>query len=253
MNINSIVDYIIERNNIYIKKITDPFPWTEDLILQKHFFTNVYRQLDRHTVYELAYIKNTPDEYQQLLFILLFRFIITIPMMNILLTNPTKEQWIDKSYGLKLNSCIIFHTPKGMKSVDSIYNYYKLIKYNIRTIYNNIKLQQTPADLLKYLKCTLPSIGDFKAYEIYTSLTYTNIIGFTEDDCVFVGKGAKPTLVELGLSLTELKNELIKRLTGREFVFMYKFTNRTTEDCCCEMRKYWNIKTKNKYKRLYRH
>lgn len=255
ITIKTIVDYIIERNNIYIKKTIEnkPFPWTDNLILRKHFFINVYRQLDKHTIYELNYIKNNKDEYDQLVFILLFRYIITIPMMDILLKNPTKQEWTQlyHKHNLKLRSCIIFHTPKGMKCVDSIYEYYIFVKNNIKTIYDEIKSKPTANSLLKYLKKTLKSVGDFKAYEIYTSLTYTNIINFTSNDCDYVGKGAQPVLDHLHMSVVELKHKLIQELTNREFVFLHKFTNRTTEDCCCEMRKYYNIKTKNIYKRLY--
>jgi len=44
-------DFIGERHRIYLKRNGgDPPPWTEDEILQRYKFTNVFRQLDRGTV-----------------------------------------------------------------------------------------------------------------------------------------------------------------------------------------------------------
>jgi hypothetical protein len=47
-----ILDFMMERHNIYLKRLHgEPPPWTEDPILLKYKFTNVFRELDRTTVW----------------------------------------------------------------------------------------------------------------------------------------------------------------------------------------------------------
>lgn len=50
--------FIQERQNIWRKKevLRELPPWTEDPIFQQGFFTNIYRELDRCTRYELERI-----------------------------------------------------------------------------------------------------------------------------------------------------------------------------------------------------
>src|SRR5216684_3393212 len=48
--INQFVEYMKERENVRIRKERgDPWPWTEDKILQTYKFTNVHRVDDRTT------------------------------------------------------------------------------------------------------------------------------------------------------------------------------------------------------------
>jgi hypothetical protein len=50
MHIQPLLDFIHARHSIYLKKKEGlPAPWTDDLILQKHRFTNIYRELDTTT------------------------------------------------------------------------------------------------------------------------------------------------------------------------------------------------------------
>ncbi|HAT63685.1 MAG TPA: hypothetical protein DCS66_03655, partial [Flavobacteriaceae bacterium] len=51
-NIERFFDYINERHSIYLKRQKrDPFPWTEDEILQTFSFCNVFRELDTVTIW----------------------------------------------------------------------------------------------------------------------------------------------------------------------------------------------------------
>jgi len=46
-------DFMVERHNIFIKKEinNDPYPWSNDAILTDYSFCNVYRELDRVTIW----------------------------------------------------------------------------------------------------------------------------------------------------------------------------------------------------------
>ena len=50
MAVEDLVRFIKERHAVYLRKERgDPWPWTEDPILQKYRFCNVYRNLDRQS------------------------------------------------------------------------------------------------------------------------------------------------------------------------------------------------------------
>ena len=51
-SVEGFYNYINERHAIYLKRsIGEPFPWTDDEILQTYSFCNVYRELDKVTVW----------------------------------------------------------------------------------------------------------------------------------------------------------------------------------------------------------
>jgi 5-hmdU DNA kinase-like protein len=52
LNATPLWDWITERHRIYLKKMAgDPSPWTEDRALQRYRFCNVFRELDKVTVW----------------------------------------------------------------------------------------------------------------------------------------------------------------------------------------------------------
>src|SRR5258706_15228485 len=52
--------FVQERHNIYYKRFVkkEPKPWTKDRVLRDYFFTNVYRELDRGSLYLIDNIIN---------------------------------------------------------------------------------------------------------------------------------------------------------------------------------------------------
>ena len=51
-NTRRFFDYIDERHFIYLKRQDGKtFPWTQDKILQTYSFCNVYRELDKVTIW----------------------------------------------------------------------------------------------------------------------------------------------------------------------------------------------------------
>jgi hypothetical protein len=69
-NISQIIDpferyiaFIVERNAIYHrKKAGDPWPWTQNEILQRYRFTNVYREIDKVSIHYQKTIRNRYGE-----------------------------------------------------------------------------------------------------------------------------------------------------------------------------------------------
>lgn len=61
MNVNGLIKWIKERHAIYLRRTAgDPKPWTKDVILRDYKFCNVYRELDKTTIW---IAKNWRDPY----------------------------------------------------------------------------------------------------------------------------------------------------------------------------------------------
>lgn len=66
--------YVNERHRIYKKKSEeDPWPWTDDEILQTYKFTNVYRELDAETLRFRSHIDPLPNGPDKLYRMILYR------------------------------------------------------------------------------------------------------------------------------------------------------------------------------------
>lgn len=213
---NSLYDYYwrfaCERQTAFFKRniLHQSAPWTNDTILQKYKFTNVYRVNDRVTQFLIGHIlygddcKNY-DEEDTVLRVLLFK------IFNKIETWEKIEQDIGNVYMrkgiLEDVSCVlkelverqvkIYSNAYIMPSGVSVWghrkkylNHLQLLKMmlkdnivykimacrNMKTLYNL---------LLRY-----PTIGSFLAYQYATDLNYSEIVNFSEMEFVIPGPGA---------------------------------------------------------------
>lgn len=68
-NIQQFFDFADERHTVYLcKERGDEWPWTNDIILQTYKFTNVYRELDRGTVWYREHIREPYAQDPELFF-----------------------------------------------------------------------------------------------------------------------------------------------------------------------------------------
>src|SRR5262245_58391179 len=84
------LNYVQERDAIYRRKSRgDPWPWTEDPILQEYRFTEIYRERDRTS---LHYQKSVRDKYNKDSLVLpgtvLYRWFNRISTCYILFNEP---------------------------------------------------------------------------------------------------------------------------------------------------------------------
>jgi hypothetical protein len=63
-------NFINERHAIYIRKDVEnqPPPWTKDLILKEYKFTNIFRELDRTTIWLREHVREKYADQKDLLF-----------------------------------------------------------------------------------------------------------------------------------------------------------------------------------------
>ncbi len=256
--------------------------YKNDFILKRYKFCNVWRELDNFSRIEIKNIRNK-DLKEQIKIIIIGRHSLSWKTTNMLLNDCTYEELMEywnkcreenrasefvsdainfqPLPGENRAQCLILHRDETLRNLDKLHKTIKRTD-NYSLIFNEI------CDLL-------PHIGPFRAYEIFTSLSYSEHINFKEDSICHVGPGAiggmntlcdaiihkdnhKSVLKQL---TKEVKSHLLtipefnwipKDLQGSyNFKEKHKFTIRTMEDSLCEYRKYVGLKYGNGRRRIY--
>lgn len=214
--LQDLFEFVYRRQKIWYDRFVrkKPFPWTDDLVLRNLKFCNVYRELDKGTIYILdevidklgdnpntifntiAYrIFNKYNFFEDIGGLLDYRNfgdeqtnVIEKNLDNILENGGTVFNDAYMICGIPINRK---YRP-GDKHVQ-ILEMLKLLAPNIDKLYKNIKRAVRPKDILKELKGVY-YIGNFLAYEIWCDLSYINdprMFKWTDDDFVNMGPGAK--------------------------------------------------------------
>ncbi len=200
------------RMNIFWSKYNnEKYPWTNDSILLKHKFTNVYRSCDRVSQYlirNVIYNENIKDlsEEDILLRILIFKvfnridtweFIeANIGVLSIKTFNPSLlSELLTKRIAVKP----IFNSAYLMTGSHKDYTQYsskherwlrmideKFIKGKLLSKIVKSKSLQDVFEILQ--EC--PFIGDFLAYQYAIDFNYSEVINFDENSFVKAGIGA---------------------------------------------------------------
>lgn len=272
--------FVNERHSIYIKK-SNGFsrPWTKDNILATKKFCNIYRELDKGTVWYIDNIvkpileEKANNWHLELLFqTIQYRFINTVKIMDEL-GGPVKMWDFDKiSFENKIrniNSVIPFNTAYAICLTFSQYPNASDMHNGLALILNDIKndICKITADLLSANNlesaCNALSsrrgIGKFLAYEIACDLMYSGFLPFTENDYVNPGPGSLVGLkIIFGETLKTPPKRLIEELCLSQSSFLppgfpgVPLTLRGVEHSLCEWRKYWNIKNGKNNGKIYK-
>lgn len=196
------LQFLTERQKIWYKKEIEkqPYPWTDDEILQKAKFTNIYRELDRTTLWELKKLKEIEDPVDQLELILLLRWCNSPITVESLLTSESREEFEAKipyirKQGKLMSDAIWYAPPRGWTRETWCWGYYSLVRQHKKKIFHEIQECREVEKIIPELVLPhLPRIGEFLGYEMFTSMTYCDWFSWTEDDWFVVGPGCRPGL-----------------------------------------------------------
>ncbi len=220
-NVLAFFEFIEERHQIWHKRfaLQQEAPWTEDPILQKYKFCNVYRDLDRGTEWIVKEISETitPDVLgkQNAIFMdITYRllnnaeFFVEHQALGDLhgYSQAVSGQEVDDNpleqalRQFKADHGHVFNTAytafktlnnaTGLK--DTIKSYCAVVHYvykNIEDITTRVVKAQTAEESCKSLE-SIPGIGPFLAYEIWCDLILLKVHKWNENDYVNVGPGA---------------------------------------------------------------
>jgi hypothetical protein len=197
-----------------------PAPWTDDPILQKYKFCNVFRATDRVSQYmirDVCYRSEECSPQDRLFQIVAFRLFSKIETWNavrdFLGHTPTVTDLIDGSFtraleyanettgGLYTNAFILCAT----NAYGQPRKYLTHIEM-LRDMFVNHRLadQLLEASSLKEVYTLLhsfPLMGDFMSYQIAIDLNYSALINFSENDFTQPGPGAMRGLKKVFESL----------------------------------------------------
>jgi len=219
-NLNLFFQTMFERQEIWWNRfiLKQKRPWTDDVYLLKNKFTNVFRELDRHSQWQIKHIFMEPNSKKDLLWkILLFR-IFNCPESFEWIGNQRKsfdglmpayseydkEEWADLILGYRAtgnnpytNAYLINSQACPGKTRDWCYTNVVVPEIHdaIPELLLLMRTALVPEDIIKFLK-QLPAVADFIAHEFYQDFTYApryaqkELMRFDQDDYTNVGPGA---------------------------------------------------------------
>ncbi|NFT07194.1 hypothetical protein FDF26_08960 [Clostridium botulinum] len=199
-----------KRQEVFFNRIQNkPFPWTDDKIIQKYKFTNVYRACDRVSQYlikNVIYCNNLyspKDQCFRILFFKLFNKIETWEYMENALGEISYRSYSYERYNELLTKKInnderIYSAAYIMPSGKSCFGFDKKHQNNLKLlecmmesglssmIAKSKSLQELYLRLLNY-----PTLGTFLAFQFAIDINYSELCDFDEMSFVVAGPGAK--------------------------------------------------------------
>jgi hypothetical protein len=212
-----------ERQHVFFRRLRgDPGPWTDDPIIRRHKFTNAYRASDRvsqflirHVIYGGSYQGlDSPEEvvFRVLLFKLFNRIETWQRLEGAFGPLSWKEYRFDRFDNLlekamvggeRLYSAayIMPAAPRPAGDHRKHRSHLRLLESIIRSglpgQLARAKSMQAAFALLR----SVPSLGDFLAYQFVTDLNYADFLEFSEMEFVVPGPGARDGIAKCFSSL----------------------------------------------------
>jgi hypothetical protein len=265
-----LIYWMNERHNIYLRRQAgQPWPWTDDPILQKHKFANVFRELDKTTKWMRENITNPHiDDPPELMIFncALFRMVGTIEYSQAIggwQDHFDPDKLIAVGEQLHAAGKPVFTAAYIVSGTNSgIGNKLKLvIEENMMALWRKRKeLAQIAADTKRMSQVfkaliELPGYGGsgFMAYELVTDLRWTHVFGPEGPTDIMTwsnpGPGAREGLnlihnrplnfrLRNDLLLEEMQ-ELLTTLPSQLGPHIPPLELRDVEHCLCELSKYW--------------
>ena len=264
---HQFIDYVESRARIWAEKYIDGREpnYRGDVVLSRFHFCNVWRELDRYSRWEIARIRNRPLA-EQIDVIVVGRLTMVPKTIERLLAGddaPTLRSYVAqrRADGLPwYNTALQVQCRKGADYVDMFVEHRDAYLRERDRVAEVIKTAPDSTHVAAWLNGKLPHVGPFRAYEIATSLTYSEAFpNLVEEGLFHVGPGAISGLELITgfrsvsrADFEKLRQDVLAKLKRRrKFRWIppewqgnpgaaedYKFTLRTLEDCLCEFRKY---------------
>jgi hypothetical protein len=231
--------FAAKRQDVFFKRLEgDQYPWSDDPILAKYRFTNVYRASDRVSQYliqNVIYKDGLPNTPQEVLFrILLFKLFNKIDTWELLESHfgpLTLESYKFNRYDKILTHALtngkrIYSAAYIMPSGQSTFgyekkhsNHLKLIELMLNKELHLRLMEATKMQQAFELIKEFPGMGNFLAYQMLIDINYSNLINFSESEFVVPGPGAMGGISKCFADMGDLNSmEIIKFMTDNQEV-----------------------------------
>ena len=224
--------YAAERQKVYYLQLAGAKPpFTKDPIINNHRFTNVYRAADRVSQYLINQVQydanwDWTDTFVRTMVFKIFNRIDTWQYLVNQLGQPRLADLIEKRIDRALemianqrplyNPAYIMPAPAQMEG-PKFKRHLDLIRLMIdNKIPQKIKSAKTMEKAFSILR-SVPSIGDFLAYQFIVDLNYSPHLNFSENEFVVAGPGALRGLRKCFAGVIKANtSELIRWATYRQ-------------------------------------
>lgn len=184
-------EFAHKRHDIWLKRFRDrkPPPWTDDEILRNYSFTNIYRELDKTTIWFKENIRDVycDDARASIFSTIAFRWFNRIETGKIILPFFHPDMWNrEKVKKILVNRKPLttgsyrIRTPRGMSNLDGLLFLIQSILDDLDNLTENLinakTIQEATSHLVKY-----KYLGSFMAYEIATDLRHTCVLNDATD------------------------------------------------------------------------
>lgn len=211
-SVQNFFAFMRERHAIYLRRFVEkaPPPWTDDPILREYSFTNVYRELDKTTVW---FRENIRDHFKEdpraaLFSTILFRWFNKIEtgkaMLSMKWPDITNEDarlvfhpdYYDRQETEKVlrplprwvTGAYIIKTPDGMDKLQGVLSCVQNAHDAASRLCYYIQKRPTLENAHTVIK-SLPFMGDFMAYEVVTDLRHTPLLENAPDIMTWANPG----------------------------------------------------------------
>lgn len=257
--------WIHERETIRLNKEVEqkPPPWTDDSILQKFKFCQVFREDDRTTRWFRTHIRDPyRDDPEVLMATVIFRWFNYIETGRTLVKNKLHLEW-DRKKAIEeitkqnkwVTGAYIVKTPNRMDKVTGVAECISHMWGDREKLVEKILATNSLEKSWNILR-DYPYMGPFMAYEVITDLRHTYLLRDAEDILTWAnaGPGAMRGLNrlagrELGFCKRshpwneEMRNlwEISREKLNPNLIDLDKFEMREIEGGLCEFDKYSRI------------
>jgi len=267
-NLEEFFRFMHERHMIYVRRFVKklPPPWTDNPILRDYKFTNVYRELDRGTIWYKEHVVPKAKTLKGILwFTVMYRLLNRVEtfekvgLVSYRRWPSSREKWFVSLKNLHKRTSIFTNAhltlpskTLGQSKIERYISVLDELHVELGRISSEVRRAKSLEEVFNILK-QIPCVGNFISYEVCCDLMLAGAISFTENDWVNPGPGCK-TGLRLIFPLTKTTEgfqDRIKQLQrdqnsyfsalGLRFPFLYqgkKMTLRSIEHSLCEYSKF---------------
>jgi hypothetical protein len=251
--VDDLFYWMKERHKIYLaKKVGEPWPWTEDPILQEWKFTNVFRQLDKGTVALIDMLAGATNYELILANTVWYRLFnryehaTDIGFCNSFEELQSRMRAVRDSGKKVFTGAHMTWAPAKVCKVEAYLGSCKLFFDGHGRDYCMNITDEGFVQELKYafdqlLAMKVPGIGPFIAYEIVSDLRWTLLTKAHDiNTWANIGPGCKRGLERLGM---EVHLDSLRHLLSITPDLGRPLELREIEHSLCEFDKYQRVKT----------
>ena len=260
-------DFCIERHGIYVRRFIhkEEPPWTDDEILRKYKFTNVYRELDRVTIWIRKHIRELYADDKRLYFNLavarqfnwpdtlaMFGFIRKFDDEDVMQLVRFVEKFQMQGNKIFTGAFMISAPSKGSKYTSKVHYIFEGV---LKPLWDAKEPAWDTIENATKWFMQFRGFGGFMSYEVVSDMRWTRYLENApdRDTWAYPGPGARRGLNRIcGLSVKsrELKMgkmikmmaELVELSDGYLPGWMPLFEARTVEHTLCEFDKYERVR-----------